>query len=68
MSNGNKSLNNFFKNNEFIGSFQSHGDVKNLIKENYDIDIKVSKHIIYNLIHRNNVNPFLKKICKIQKC
>ena len=27
MSNGNKSLNNFFKNNEFIGSFQSYRDV-----------------------------------------
>ena len=34
MSNGNKSLNNFFKNNEFIGSFQSYRDVKNLINAN----------------------------------
>ena len=31
MSNANKSLNNFFKNNEFIGSFQSHKDIKNTI-------------------------------------
>ena len=34
MSNGNKSLNNFFKNNEFIGSFQSHRDIKNIINTN----------------------------------
>ena len=34
MSNGNKSLNNFFKQNEFIGSFQSYRDVKNLINAN----------------------------------
>ena len=38
-----------------------------LCKDNYDIDIKITKHIIYNLIHRTNCNKFLKKICKIQK-
>ena len=31
MSNGNKSLNNFFKSNEFIGSFQSYTDIKNIL-------------------------------------
>ena len=34
MSNGNKSLNNFFKSNEFIGSFQSHKDIKNILNTN----------------------------------
>ena len=34
MSNANKSLNNFFKNNEFIGSFQSYKDIKNTINAN----------------------------------
>ena len=29
MSNANKSVNNFFKKNEFIGSFQSYRDIKN---------------------------------------
>jgi len=43
------------------------GEVKNLVKEKYEIDIKVSKHIIYNLIYRDNVNTFLKQICKIQR-
>ncbi len=56
------------ENYEKLNMNQMIGLVKNLIKDKYDIDIKVSKHIIYNLIHRNNVNPFLKKICKIEKC
>ena len=34
MSNGNKSLNNFFKSNEFIGSFQSYIDIKNILNVN----------------------------------
>jgi GTP-binding protein len=34
MSNGNKSLNNFFKSNEFIGSFQSYTDIKNILNVN----------------------------------
>ncbi len=38
-----------------------------LCKDNYDIDIKITKHIIYNLIHRENCNKLLKRICKIQK-
>jgi len=47
---------------------ESIKQIKTLVKEKYDIDIKVSKHIIYNLLHRENVNPFLKKLCKIEKC
>ena len=34
MSNANKSLNNFFKKNEFIGSFQSYRDIKNPLSKN----------------------------------
>lgn len=34
MSNANKSLNNFFKQNEFIGSFQTYRDIKNIIDAN----------------------------------
>ena len=30
MSNGNKSLKNFFNSNKFIGSFQSYKDIKNI--------------------------------------
>ena len=30
MSNGNKSLNNFFNSNKFIGSFHSYKDIKNI--------------------------------------
>ena len=34
MSSANKSLNNFFKKNEFIGSFQSYRDIKNPLSKN----------------------------------
>ena len=34
MSNANKSLNNFFNQNKFIGSFQSYRDIKNTINVN----------------------------------
>ena len=30
MSNGNKALNNFFKTNKFIGSFESYKDIKQI--------------------------------------
>ena len=41
--------------------------IKLLVKDKCNLDIKISKHIVYNLIHRDNVNPFLKKICKVEK-
>jgi len=34
MSNANKSLNNFFNKNKFIGSFQSYRDIKNILNTN----------------------------------
>ena len=34
MSNANKSLNNFFKKNEFIGSFQSYRNIKKAVSTN----------------------------------
>ena len=34
MSNANKSLNNFFKKNDFIGSFQSYRDIKKTLNTN----------------------------------
>ncbi|SVD23679.1 uncharacterized protein METZ01_LOCUS376533, partial [marine metagenome] len=34
MSNANKSLNNFFNQNNFIGSFQSYRDIKNVLNTN----------------------------------
>jgi len=34
MSNTNKSLNNFFNQNNFIGSFQSYRDIKNVLNAN----------------------------------
>ena len=34
MSNSNKLLNNFFNQNQFIGSFQSYRDIKNIINTN----------------------------------
>jgi len=34
MSNANKSLNNFFNQNKFIGSFQSYRDIKNVLSTN----------------------------------
>jgi len=43
------------------------GKLKIEIKRNYDLDIKTSTNIIYNLIHRDNCNKFLKKICIIEK-
>ena len=54
-------------NYEKLTMNETIAQIKLLVKEKYDIDIKVSKHIIYNLIHRDTVNPFLKKICKIEK-
>jgi len=63
-----KNPNGEIENYENLSMNEMIGQVKNLIKENYNIDIKVSKHIIYNLIYRDNVNPFLKQICKIHKC
>tara|TARA_Y100000004_G_C8585571_1_gene274249 strand:+ start:240 stop:464 length:225 start_codon:yes stop_codon:yes gene_type:complete len=44
------------------------GISKQKVYDCYDIQIKMSNHIVYNLMNRNNVNPFLKSICKIQKC
>ena len=41
--------------------------IKVLCKEHYDLDIKTSKHIIYNLVHRNTCNKFLKKLCIVSK-
>lgn len=58
MSNGNKSLNNFFKNNEFIGSFQSHRDIKNIINTNDCCFIgrsNVGKSSIINSITRKKI-------------
>lgn len=37
-----------------------------LCKEHYNIDMKITKHIIYNLVHRTNCNKLLKRICKIK--
>ncbi len=37
------------------------------IKNNFDLDIKTSTNIIYNLMNRDNCNQFLKKICIIEK-
>ena len=41
--------------------------IKQKVISHYSIVIKMSNHIIYNLQYRNNVNPFLKSIVKIEK-
>tara|TARA_R100001440_G_scaffold74404_1_gene99886 strand:+ start:873 stop:1106 length:234 start_codon:yes stop_codon:yes gene_type:complete len=41
--------------------------IKKKINDNYGIVVKMSNHIVYNLMNRDNVNPFLKSICKIVK-
>ena len=37
------------------------------VKEEYDIRIKMSNHIIFNLQHKPNYNPFVKRILNITK-
>ena len=41
--------------------------IKKKINDNYGIVVKMSNHIVYNLMNRDNVNPFFKIICKIVK-
>jgi len=38
------------------------------ILDKYKVEVKISRHVVYNLIHRDNVNKFLKSVCTIQKC
>ena len=55
MSNGSKSLNNFFNTNKFIGSFQSYKDIKKIINLNECCFIgrsNVGKSSIINAITR----------------
>ena len=59
--NGNIEDYGFLTMNELLGKLKIE------IKNNYDLDIKTSTNIIYNLIHRDNCNKFLKKICIIEK-
>ena len=48
--------------NEVIGTATQE------ILDKYKVEVKISRHIVYNLIHRDNVNSFLRSICLIQKC
>jgi hypothetical protein len=43
------------------------GKIKIEIKNNYNLDVKTSADIIYNLMYRDNCNKFLKKIVFIEK-
>ncbi len=55
MSNGSKTLNNFFNTNKFVGSFQSYKDIKNIEKLNECCFIgrsNVGKSSIINAITR----------------
>ena len=53
---------------EKLNMNQLIGISKQMVFECYNIEIKMSNHIVYNLMNRNNVNPFLKSICQIEKC
>ena len=64
MSNANKSLNNFFNKNEFMGSFQSYKDIKKIEKINDCCFIgrsNVGKSSLINSITRK------KKLAKTSK-
>tara|TARA_R110001592_G_scaffold120194_1_gene324100 strand:- start:1723 stop:1968 length:246 start_codon:yes stop_codon:yes gene_type:complete len=40
--------------------------LKTKIKDEYKIDMKVSKHMIYNLVHRpHKANKIVQQFCKI---
>ena len=41
--------------------------IKNALKESYNLDFEISKHIIYNLVHRPNMsNKIIRKLCKVE--
>ena len=41
--------------------------LKEIIKEIYNVDMKISKHIIYNLVHRpNKSNKFIREIAQLE--
>ena len=62
LPNGDHELSENLSMNELIGIS------KQKVFDNYGINVKMSNHIIYNLMNRDNVNPFLKSICNIVKC
>ena len=37
------------------------------VEKEYDIKIKMSNHIVWNLQHKSNYNPFVKRILHITK-
>ena len=37
------------------------------VEEEYEIKIKMSNHIVWNLQHKQNYNPFVKRILNITK-
>lgn len=37
------------------------------VKEEYDINIKMSNYIVWNLQNKENYNPFVKRILSISK-
>ena len=50
MSNANKSLNNFFKQNEFIGSFKTYRDIKNIIESSEQISNGIETKIKMSMV------------------
>ena len=40
--------------------------IKDLCEEHYNLNLKITKHVVYNLIHRDS-NRFLKKLCIVSK-
>tara|TARA_R110002153_G_scaffold42788_2_gene121358 strand:+ start:1175 stop:1438 length:264 start_codon:yes stop_codon:yes gene_type:complete len=43
--------------------------IGNNIKEHYNIEMKISRHMIYNLVHRpEKSNRMVRQVCSIMKC
>ena len=41
--------------------------INNCIKEVYNLNLKISHHMIYNLIHRpHKSNEIIKQLCKVE--
>lgn len=41
--------------------------LKHALKQSYNLDIDVSKHIIYNLVHRpTKSNKVIRELCKVE--
>lgn len=41
--------------------------IKELVKEHYDLDVKITNNVVYNLVHRKTCNKYLKKLCLVYK-